>query len=261
MNRLARVSVFGGLLVILSPIVGRAQERGGSPIPESSAQMILVVAQSFDVSGGVLHRYERDSDSGGWVQLGGGIPIALGRNGLGVGIGLHDFEPGDMPVKKEGDGKSPAGVFRLSSAFGYSTSEQMGRLDIPYTHVTDRLECVDDVNSVHYNQIVLRDAVESVDWQSSESMLMAGPWYETDIVVDHNADPIRSGAGSCIFLHNWSDPSDTTAGCTSMAPSALTEIVRWIDSGKDPVLVQLTEQLYDENRRSWSLPVLSPIND
>ena len=241
-------------LVFLSPSAGRAQEGGSSPIPASSGQMILVVSESFDASAGVLQRFERESDGAKWTAVGSVTPITLGRNGLGLGIGLHDIDSGDMPVKREGDGKSPAGVFRLSSAFGYSTSQEMGKLAIPYTHVTDDLECVDDVSSAYYNRIVLRREVGAVDWQSSEQMLMDGIWYEKGIVVDHNSSPVRKGAGSCIFLHNWAGPENTTAGCTAMAPSALTEIVYWIDSEKNPILVQLTERMYEEYKDSWELP-------
>ena len=223
--------------------------------------MILVVAESFDAPFGVLQRFERDSDGAEWAAVGTATPITLGRNGLGLGTGLHIIDPGTMPIKREGDGKSPAGVFRLSSAFGYSPAQEMGKLEIPYTHVTDKLECVDDVNSAHYNQIVMRDGVEEVDWQSSEQMLMDGIWYEKGIVVDHNSSPVRKGAGSCIFVHNWSGPEDTTAGCTAMAPSALTEIVYWIDSEEDPILVQLTERLYEAYIDPWGLPGPITIED
>jgi D-alanyl-D-alanine dipeptidase len=173
----------------------------------------------------------------------------------------HEIAPADMPIKQEGDGKSPAGVFRLSSVFGYAPVEALDDLEIPYTHVTESLECVDDVSSGYYNQIVLRDAVDEVDWESSEQMLMPGIWYEKGIVVDHNASPVRPGAGSCIFLHNWSGPGDTTAGCTAMAPSVLTEIVYWLDSDADPVLVQLTESLYEEHQKAWGLPGSLSIED
>ena len=149
-------------LVFLSPSAGLAQEGGDSPIPASSRQMILVLSESFDASAGVLQRFERESDGADWTAVGRGTPIALGRNGLGLGIGLHEIEPGAMPVKREGDGKSPAGVFLLSSAFGYAPAADLEELEIPYTHVTDKLECVDDVNSAHYNQIVMRDGVDEV---------------------------------------------------------------------------------------------------
>ncbi len=226
----------------------------GSPIPPSSRQLILVLAESFNATSGVLRRFERGPGGTVWTAVGESSPIALGRNGLGLGAGLDEIDPGSMPVKKEGDGKSPAGVFRLSSSFGYAPAEQMSGLSIGYTPVTDRLECVDDVESEYYNQIVNRDSVAAVDWHSSEQMLMPGIWYEKGIVVEHNSSPVQRGGGSCIFLHNWAGPDDTTAGCTSMAPAMMSEIIYWIDSGDDPVLVQLTERLYREHWRHWGLP-------
>ena len=246
---------------LIGPSPAQGQEAPASPIPISSGQLVLVLSESFDATTGWLRRFERQSEDADWAAVGPVTPITLGRNGLGLGIGLHEIDPGEMPVKREGDGKSPAGVFRLSSAFGYSPLEQLDELEIPYTHVTELLECVDDVTSDYYNQIVMRDAVDEVDWESSEQMLMPGIWYEKGIVVDHNSSPVRPGAGSCIFMHNWSGPEDTTAGCTAMAPPALTEIVYWLDSDADPVLVQLTESLYEEYQSAWGLPGLIPIDN
>ncbi len=247
---------FGFVLALLATACASDPGAGESPIPARSGQMLLVLSESFDASSGTLRRFERDAADGAWRPVGEATPITLGRNGMGIGAGLHEIDPGAMPVKREGDGKSPAGVFRLSAAFGYATAAEIGDLAIPYTQVTPGLECVDDPGSAHYNQIVSRDAVATVDWQSSEQMLMDGPWYEQGIVVDHNADPARAGAGSCIFLHNWDAPDDTTAGCTAMAPVALSEILRWIDGGREPVLVQLTEGLYERFATSWGLPEL-----
>jgi D-alanyl-D-alanine dipeptidase len=257
------VEIGGVCLLMALAVVGCApdQSPGESPIPRSSGQMVLVLSESFDASSGMLSRFERDPSGGSWEAVSDVTPITLGRNGLGLGSGLHRIDPGSMPVKREGDGKSPAGVFHLSAAFGYATLEEMGELAVPYTYVTDRLECVDDADSGFYNQIVLRDAVDEVDWKSSEQMLMDSIWYEKGIVVDHNSSPVRPGAGSCIFLHNWSGPEDTTSGCTAMAPWVLTEIVYWLDSDADPVLVQLTESLYEEYQKAWGLPGPFPIDN
>lgn len=238
-----------------------AQEAAAAAVPTESSQLILVVSASFEANHGVLQRFEREPDDPTWKSVGEPTPVTLGRNGLGLGVGLHRIETGGMPVKREGDGKSPAGVFRLSSAFGYEPEARIGDLSIPYTQVTDRLECVDDVNSAWYNRIVFRDTADPVDWNSSEQMLMDGIWYEKGIVVDHNSDPIRPGAGSCIFLHNWSGPTDTTAGCTAMAPEVLTRIIRWIDASRDPVLVQLTETLYASFAAEWKLPAIVDLSD
>jgi D-alanyl-D-alanine dipeptidase len=245
----------------VSPQRAAAQDGAASPIPSTSGQLIVVVSASFEANHGVLQSFERAPGDPRWTPVDEPARVTLGRNGLGLGAGLHRIEADGMPVKREGDGKSPAGVFRLSSAFGYGPGERIGDLAIPYTQITERLECVDDVNSAWYNRIVLRDEADPVDWSSSERMLMDGIWYEKGIVVDHNADPVRSGAGSCIFLHNWSGPTDTTAGCTAMAPEVLTRIVRWLDAARDPVLVQLTETLYEKFTQEWSLPAMPDISD
>jgi len=234
-----------------------AQERAESPVPASSTQMLLVLSDTPDAPFGMLRRFERGPGGGAWRALGDAIPVVLGRNGLGIGIGLHDIEPGTVPEKREGDGKSPAGVFRLSSVFGFAPPDEAGYRGIPYVRVAADLECVDDVDSEYYNRIVRRGAVTEVDWASSERMRAVGAAYETGIVVDHNTDAPQRGRGSCIFLHNWTGPQDTTAGCTAMAPTDLTAIARWIRSDRDPVLVQLTEAMYARYRQDWGLPVVS----
>jgi D-alanyl-D-alanine dipeptidase len=116
------------------------------------------------------------------------------------------------------------------------------------------VECIDDIESIHYNKIVTRDKIEKADWQSSEKMFFAEIWYERGIVVEQNINPIVTGAGSCIFLHNWSKPDETTAGCTEMEPAKLKEIIYWLDSSDYPVLVQLTKQLFREYQQTWELP-------
>jgi D-alanyl-D-alanine dipeptidase len=118
-------------------------------------------------------------------------------------------------------------------------------------------ECIDDVNSELYNQVVNKDKVEKVDWKSSEKMRSMGIYYELGVIVDNNRNPVEKGKGSCIFLHNWSNPNETMAGCTAMAADKMKEIVYRLDAGKKPVLVQLTKELYIILVDKWSLPVIN----
>jgi len=97
------------------------------------------------------------------ASVGGSISIVVGRNGLGWGIGLiatddAQVRSGSDPVKREGDGKSPAGVFALGTAFGYASDPLQG-LKVPYLNLTPSIECVDDPGSKHYNRIVDRSVV------------------------------------------------------------------------------------------------------
>ena len=118
------------------------------------------------------------------------------------------------------------------------------------------------LENLHYRLIVSREKigeVEHVDWQSSEKMSLRGIYYELGVVIDHNHDPIKKGFGSCIFLHNWSNPNETMAGCTAMAPPKMREIVYWLDESKSPILIQLTRQLYIDLIKLWELPKILKI--
>jgi len=253
-----KIYVYNLILILLLVSIQLYAGDDTSPIPSSSNQIILVITDSAAATKGVLYYFDRENNEDGWKMNAEQIPVVLGRSGLGWGIGLHNSTKNiDLPDKKEGDGRSPAGVYTLSHVFGYTPVEKMTDLKMPYVHITDVMECIDDINSKYYNQIVSREAVEEsdiVDWQSSEKMHNAAIYYELGVVVDHNSNDIENGAGSCIFLHNWADADETMAGCTAMAPDKMKEIVYWLDDDKNPVLVQLTKQLYRELMKEWDLP-------
>ena len=243
--------------------VGCSNTINETPIPSSSKQLILVITDSSKASKGNLYYFERDCTKTAWIKTTDKVTIALGRNGLGWGRGLHNLPNRvNLPIKEEGDGRSPAGVFGLSHVFGYKLADQMMNLRMPYICITEMSECIDDLSSQYYNQIISRDEIkepENVDWQSSERMGFVGIYYELGIIVDHNKDPIKKGSGSCIFLHNWQNPNETTAGCTTMDPLKMKEIVYWLDEVKNPILVQLTRNLYIELFKKWELPELNNI--
>jgi D-alanyl-D-alanine dipeptidase len=224
-----------------------------TPIPDNCQQMLLVITDSTTATKGYMYQLQRDNADKKW-QKKDKIIISLGRNGLGAGIGLHDVKNlSPLSPKREGDGKSPAGIFDLSAVFGYKSPQKMSHLQMPYIHITTLIECIDDAASDFYNNILSKEG-KNIDWNSSEKMSRAGIYYEQGIVVEHNTKPIKKGAGSCIFIHNWAKPYETTAGCTVMEPADLTKIINWLDSEKRPVLVQLTQQLYDEFMKKWKLP-------
>ncbi|MFN7947344.1 MAG: L,D-transpeptidase family protein [Blastocatellia bacterium] len=223
-----------------------------TPLAESR-QLVLVITPDWNAVDGKLWRYERHSAKDAWQQIESGIPVVVGKNGLAWGSGLHAPQHGSGPVKKEGDGKSPAGIFRLSSAFGYASAAEAGAIKLPYTHLTGTIECVDDVKSEHYNTILDRNSA-SVDWNSSEKMREQKDYYRWGVVVDHNAAPVRKGGGSCIFLHIWNHAGSGTAGCTAMEGRKMEALMRWLDPAAKPLLVQLTEAEYQRLSKSWQLP-------
>jgi|WetSurMetagenome_2_1015567.scaffolds.fasta_scaffold55308_2 zinc D-Ala-D-Ala dipeptidase len=248
------------ILIFLYSSISFSQSAIDSPVPQNSRQMLLVLTDSITSTNGNLIYFKREKDQIVWEQISDTFPVVIGRNGLGWGRGLNSIDSLKLPMKTEGDGRSPAGVFELGAAFGYTNAKEMKGLKIPYVPVTEMVECIDDINSSHYNKIVLRSEIEELDWLSSEKMYFAGVWYEQGVIVKQNMDPIIPGAGSCIFLHNWSAPNETTAGCTEMEPLKMKELIYWLDSSTNPVLVQLTKQLYNEYQQSWELPIIDKSN-
>ncbi len=229
-----------------------------------STQLIVVTTSNWDAVQGQLQRFQRTTTHKRWRPVGEPIPIVVGRNGLGWGIGLAAANHPNLrltadPVKKEGDGKSPAGIFDLGTAFGYSDQPLPG-LKFPYLALTESIECVDDVNSKYYNRIVDRSAV-TADWNSSEHMRDTGESYRWGIVIDFNGTVARPnqnapqpGGGSCVFLHIWHDQNTGTAGCTATTQTDLNTLLTWLDPQQRPLLLQLPTPAYKRLTHRWHLP-------
>jgi L,D-peptidoglycan transpeptidase YkuD (ErfK/YbiS/YcfS/YnhG family) len=202
--------------------------------PAEAQQLVVVSTPDWSAVSGTLRRWERRAAGESWHPVGAPVRVTVGRAGLAWGLGLHTA-PTNGPHKAEGDGKGPAGVFRLTAAFGYDAAPAAVKL--PYVHARAGIEAVDDPRSRYYNQIVDRAQVAKVDWKSSEKMRRSDDLYRCGIVVAHNpkAEP---GAGSCIFLHVWRSPADGTAGCTAMPLADITELQRWLDPAAQPALLQ-----------------------
>jgi len=216
-------------------------------------QAVMVTAANWDGTAAVLQRYERSSAHGPWQAVGETIPVTVGRHGLAWGMGLHPLPFPKGPVKKEGDSRAPAGIFRLGPAFGEADPERMAWVRLPYRQATANMLCIDDPASVFYNRIVDRRQVNA-DWRSHEGMLRQDGQYRLGIVVAHNMDPVVPGKGSCIFLHIWAGPGMGTSGCTAMAGDDLMALLRWLAPAAHPVLIQLPDAVHRRKRKSWGLP-------
>jgi D-alanyl-D-alanine dipeptidase len=220
-----------------------------TPFAES-LQAILVTTVDLGSVRGKAQRFERQKADSNWKAVGEEFQVVVGKKGIAWS---RDSAPENITVfKKEGDGKAPAGLFPLIAAFGSDAKPDALRL--PYTEIQDYTECVDDPNSSHYNTIVDRMRVGNFDWESSEKMIEIGSPYDLGIFVGYNTYPVKAGAGSCIFLHIWSDAATGTAGCTAMARPNLETIFEWIDLAKNPYLVQMTEADHNKYRKAWKLP-------
>ena len=219
---------------------------------DASQQLVVVITPSWTSTVGTMTRFERATPTSAWTRLESAIPLVVGRTGIAWGVGFDNVSA-DGPHKHEGDGKAPAGIFPLDTAFGFAPRDAMRNVLLPYVQLLPTTDCVDDTASAHYNTVVDRAAVPRVDWNSAEHMRQV-PQYEIGVIVGYNASPPVKGRGSCIFLHIWAGPDSHTAGCTAFDKAKLREVMLWLDPRKRPLLVQLTAPEYNRLGVSWRLP-------
>lgn len=233
-------------------------------LPWSNAQqVVVVVTPDWNANQGALRTFERAD--GKWRQVGESEPVTVGRNGSAWGLGLHpDLQTRPQtrsqagPLKHEGDGRSPAGVFGIGDAFGYARHADTA---LPYDAMQASHYCMDVSGSPLYNRIVdARSVGTEAVAGSTEPMRLdlhsAGDQrYRLGFVIEHNPQAKRD-AGSCIFAHLWRKPAESTAGCTAMADPTMARLLAWLRPDQHPVFVLLPADEYASLRDAWQFPAL-----
>jgi uncharacterized protein YijF (DUF1287 family) len=246
---LPRASGAGG---VASSAPERAPASVARPIPADVTQLVVVLSVGFGAWQARAQRYEREP-GGPFRRVGAALPAVLGGAGYGWGDGLHGrgAPPGrEGPVKREGDRRSPAGVFSLGAVYGYAATAPALRL--PYRQATADTRCVDDPGSPHYNQIV-SIAETGERWRSAELMRRHDDLYELTLVIEHNRSPVSAGSGSCIFAHVWARPDVAVTGCTGFSKPDLRRLLEWLKP-RSAAWVALPHQEYLALRAAWGLP-------
>ncbi len=191
-------------------------------------QWMVVVTDSWTSDRGTARIVEN-----GQTVL-GPIEVRVGHAGLGWGVGLHPTKRPKGPVKVEGDGRSPAGMFRVGPTWTRFWS--------------GRSFCVDDKEAEDYGRIVTLSSDQKERWDSAEHMSD----YRVAVEIAHNPGR-KKGGGSCIFLHDGTEP---TVGCTAFDRPVMDAVRARLRKGA--TMVQLPRSVYDEVRSAWRLPALSP---
>ncbi|HET8528411.1 MAG TPA: L,D-transpeptidase family protein [Gaiellaceae bacterium] len=154
-----------------------------------------------------------------WRRVAGPWTAHLGR----TGITTH---------KREGDGATPAGTYRLGTTV-YGIAPDPG-LRLRY----HRLVCGDwwdeDPGSTSYNRFRhVRCGTAPAFGGDSEALWRVSPQYRYFAVVDYNAGPVVPGRGSAIFLHV---AVGATAGCVSLPEPRLLQVLRWLRPAARPLI-------------------------
>lgn len=125
---------------------------------------------------------------------------------------------------KEGDGKTPVGVFLFVKAFGILDNPGT---KLEYTKVKENDYWVDDSGSSYYNQFVSVDECEKY-WDSAEHIVDYGESYHYVLATSYNIERIL-GRGSAVFLHCASEEAEYTAGCIAVPEVYMREIMKWVE--------------------------------
>ena len=154
--------------------------------------------------------HEKD-DTGVWHEV-IHAPAYIGKNGWGK--------------TREGDSKTPTGVFTFTEAFGINPDpgSPMG-----YTQVDGSHYWVGDSDSDKYNQFVSTRDYDDFSKKDSEHIIDYDLAYKYCLNISYNADG-TPGKGSAIFLHCYTK-NKFTGGCVSLPEDIMREVVMRVKSG------------------------------
>ncbi|WP_043601627.1 hypothetical protein [Solidesulfovibrio magneticus] len=221
----------------------------GFPV-EEARQLLLVTAADAQADKGTLRRYTRTGPGAPWVEAGQPVPCRLGRKGLGQGRGLAMALSGG-PAKREGDGRTPAGVFPIPAAFGYASAEDAAKAGVrlPYVAISDRTSCVTDAGSPLFGKVV--GPGERPEGGVRQDRMVrddgANAW---GVVIGHNAGAADPQAGTCIFLNVRPAGGPATGGSVGIPAEAAAALAAWLDPAARPVVAVLPEA----EAKAWGLP-------
>ncbi|MEN6616530.1 MAG: L,D-transpeptidase family protein, partial [Syntrophorhabdus sp.] len=183
-----------------------------------SSQVIVVSGNEASGLDARLIAFQKNENQ--WKRTLGPIQATLGRDG---------FAPSGE--KREGDGRTPRGVYPLGFVFGYGQKIDSA---MPYRQMTRNDIWVDDPNSPDYNRLKKKGQTRA---KSFEDMVLSDDRYKYGIVVEYNTDPVIPGHGSAIFVHIWKDSKTSTSGCIAISEENILKLLRWLDPAKKPVIV------------------------
>jgi len=135
------------------------------------------------------------------------IPVVLGRTGIRAN-------------KREGDGATPRGRFRLRRLWWRADRGPKPPTLLPTARINRRVAWCEDPSDRRYNRPFGRSANEPGDRLWRDDTL-----YDIIIEIDHNTRPRIARRGSAVFLHLARPDRSPTAGCVAFAAPDLRRLL------------------------------------
>ena len=126
---------------------------------------------------------------------------------------------------REGDGKTPAGVFHFTEAFGILPDPGS---KIGYTQVDGTHYWVGDSSSSYYNKFVSTRDYDDFNKKDSEHIIDYDLAYKYALNISYNEDG-KPGLGSAIFLHCHTK-NKFTGGCVAIPENIMREVVKRVNA-------------------------------
>jgi L,D-peptidoglycan transpeptidase YkuD (ErfK/YbiS/YcfS/YnhG family) len=211
---IALVSTLGALAIV------PAAQAGSCPrVLDKATHLAIVSAPTMQSVGATLRRYERADAGAAWSPRGSAQPVVVGARGLAWGHLFAAHAQDAEPLKREGDKRTPMGVYPLGATFGFAKNDRPN-----YLRLTPGANyCVHDTSSPLYGRIVPRSTVGAK--VSGEEMSKI-PTYKRGIVIDYPPDAAAKG-GSCIFVHIWEGEGVGTSGCVALPEAEVASLQEW----------------------------------
>ncbi len=208
------------LAVLTAAVAGACPQNlaNGIETPAGARQLVTVEAKSASTTFATLTAWRRSA--GCWVEAAGPFGARVGRNGLSSN-------------RREGDGTTPTGLFRIGRTM-YGNEPNPG-VRFAYR----RLRCGDwwdeDPSSPTYNSFQHIPCGTTPPFGgASEGMWQQPRPYPFLAVIEYNMRPAVPGRGSGIFLH--AQTGGPTIGCVSLRRDELRAVLRWLRPSARPVI-------------------------
>jgi L,D-peptidoglycan transpeptidase YkuD (ErfK/YbiS/YcfS/YnhG family) len=163
--------------------------------------------QKHSLSRITVRRKPGDSTRG-WLIAGPlSLPAALGRGGIKAN-------------KREGDGATPRGTFRLKRLWWRAVRHPRPATLLPVQRIMPDDGWCEDPSDRHYNQRIKVPPQSKADRLARNDNL-----YDFIVELDHNTSPRVAGRGSAVFIHVARPQFAPTAGCVALELSSLRRLL------------------------------------
>lgn len=114
--------------------------------------------------------------------------------------------------KKEGDGKTPCGNFKVKYILYRKDRIQNLKSKLKKKIIKKNMGWCDDPKSKYYNQLITFPFK-----YSAEKLWLKENTYDIILIIDYNSNPIIKNKGSAIFLHIAKKKYQSTNGCVAVS--------------------------------------------